>query len=238
MDKKNIIITGAGGGIGVETVAALDAAEARLICVDIAQEPLDRLEAPKLAEIIRVQSAIDSKAECERIVAAAGGPIHGLVHLAGILRTDKEALGDMDLWDSVLNANLRNAYELCGVILENLDETRPARMVFAASLAFRRGAPVYVAYSASKGGLVGLTRALSRRLGPRGTANAVAPGIIETQMPAALIAEHHERLRSEIPLNRFGSPAEVASVIAFLMSDASSYVSGQVINIDGGTINS
>ena len=123
-------------------------------------------------------------------------------------------------------------------MLRRLDDRQPVHIVFTSSLAFRRGAPENVAYAISKGGIVGLTRSLAKRLGPRGVVNAVAPGIIETRMPAEFISRHRERLMGEIPLRRFGHPSEVAQVIAFLMSEACSYVTGQVINIDGGMVNS
>lgn len=95
-----------------------------------------------------------------------------------------------------------------------------------------------MAYAIAKGGIVGLTRSLAKRMGERGVVNAVAPGIIETRMPADFIARHRERLVGEIPLRRFGQPREVAHLIAFLMSETCSYITGQVINIDGGMVNS
>ena len=93
-------------------------------------------------------------------------------------------------------------------------------------------------YASAKGGLVGLTRALSRRYAPNILVNALAPGIIDTAMPAKIIAERGDRVVSEIPLRRIGRPEEVAGVIHFLLSDDLSYVTGQLINVDGGIINS
>ena len=109
--------------------------------------------------------------------------------------------------------------------------------MFASSVAYRRGSPDYAAYGAAKGGIVGLTRALSRKFAPDILVNAIAPGLIVTRMTEHVIAERGEAYRAEIPLQRFGQPAEVASVIRFLCSRDSSYVTGQTITIDGGITN-
>lgn len=240
MDKQlNVfLVTGAAGGIGQATVRAMASADRRIVCIDVDSNALKTLPTSLPGEILAVQSNLDSSAECERVVMAAGGRIAGLVHLAGILDSDLQIGADPTHWDRVINANLRNAYHLTGVVMEHLDDTQQVRMVFTTSLAFRRGAPENVAYAVAKGGIVGLTRSLAKRLGSRGLVNAVSPGIIETRMPAEFISRHRDRLIGEIPLRRFGHPDEVAQVIAFLMSRACTYLTGQVINIDGGMVNS
>lgn len=239
MTIETVILTGAAGGIGVETARAIARPDRRLLCVDIDAARLDAaLPADLPGEVIRIASSLESPEACRAVVDAAGGPIHGLVHLAGILDRDDDINADPSHWDRVINANVRNAYELSGEVIRKLTEEGPAKFVFATSLAFRRGAPDSVAYSISKGGIVGLTRSLARKLRARATVNAVAPGIIETPMPAKLIMEHGERLRRDVLLDRFGAPGEVASVIDFFMSPASDYVTGQVLNVDGGMVHS
>jgi 3-oxoacyl-[acyl-carrier protein] reductase len=117
------------------------------------------------------------------------------------------------------------------------DRREPARIVLTSSIAYRRGSADRVPYAAAKGGVVGLTRALSRRLAPDVLVNATAPGVIETKMTDEIIAERGEPYRQEIPLKRFGKPSEVASVIRFLCSADASYITGQTITIDGGITN-
>lgn len=239
MNMKSFILTGAAGGIGVETAKAIARPDRRLVCVDVDHGRLEEaIPAGLPGQILRVVSRLESVKACADVVDAAGGEISGFVHMAGILDRDDEINADETHWNRVIDANLRNAYELSGEVVRKLTANGPAKFVFASSLAFRRGSPENVAYAISKGGIVGLVRALARRLGPRATVNAVAPGIIDTAMARDLIARRGERLLSEIPLQRFGGPEEVASVIDFLVSPASDYVTGQVLNVDGGMITS
>jgi NAD(P)-dependent dehydrogenase (short-subunit alcohol dehydrogenase family) len=111
-------------------------------------------------------------------------------------------------------------------------------MVFASSLAFRRGSFDHIAYSAAKGGIAGLVRALARALAPKALVNGVAPGIILTGMPEHMLEapDRRERLLAETTLKRFGHPREVATVLRFLLSDDSSFITGQLINVDGGVV--
>ncbi|KMW58052.1 3-oxoacyl-[acyl-carrier protein] reductase [Candidatus Rhodobacter oscarellae] len=227
---RNIVITGAAGGIG------------RALCPLLRGENLLLIDRPEsgveaLAEDLgakAVAGAPLSAEECHAALAELDGPVHGFAHLAGSFTPDPELGGDPSIWTSTIQNNVENAYNFATALEPRLSDDHMTRIVFVASLAFRQGSGDHTAYSVAKGGIVGLTRSLARRFAPRATVNALAPGIIETPMPAHIIATRGNLLRASNPLGRFGQPEEVASVIRFLLSDEASYINGQTINVDGG----
>jgi 3-oxoacyl-[acyl-carrier protein] reductase len=171
------------------------------------------------------------------VIEAAGAPVYALVHLAGLFERDALDPEDHGVWNRAIAANLTNAYDMAVAFSTRFDRREPARIVLTSSVAYRRGSADRVPYAAAKGGIVGLTRALSRKLAPDVLVNAIAPGLIETRMSEPVVAERGDAYREEIPLKRFGKPAEVASVIRFLCSPDASYITGQTISVDGGITN-
>lgn len=227
-----IAVTGATGDIGRAVCAVLAERGHGLHLIDLDDATL----APLAARYGATHHAGRAGDAVRAREALGPGDLAGLVHLAGLMEDDPVLGDDPAIWDRAIAANLRNAYDFATAMAERLPGDGSGRLVFMASLAFRRGAVDAVAYSAAKGGIVGLTRALARRLAPRATVNALAPGIIDTRMAAPVIARRRERLLNEIPLRRFGTAREVATVIAFLLGGDAAYVTGQCLNVDGGQI--
>lgn len=165
----------------------------------------------------------------------AHGPIEVLIANAGI--TDDQLLlrmGD-EAFESVLDTNLTGSFRTVKRVIKSMIRKKKGRIVLISSVVGLYGSPGQVNYAASKSGLIGIARALTRELGSRGiTANVVAPGYIDTEMTGALSEDLQASYRKAIPAGRFADPAEVARVVAFVASDDAAYISGAVIPVDGG----
>ena len=237
--SKNYVITGASGGIGTELVELLVEEGANLILIDSDNSSLKILE-KKYADnkITCFNYNFENKKDYTELLISIKKPINGFIHLAGILESDQDALDKNTIWERAIQHNLTNGYNLIEALIPKFDKTDIGRIVLISSLAYRRGAFDHIPYTASKGGITGLVRAYSRKLAPNILVNGLAPGIINTKMPKDIIKERGDDLLKQIPQKRFGQPVEVASVIVFLLSIASSYINGQIINVDGGIINS
>ncbi|MEP6917625.1 MAG: 3-oxoacyl-ACP reductase FabG [Acidobacteriota bacterium] len=168
-------------------------------------------------------------------VAREVGPVDVLVNNAGITRDGHIVMLDTPRWDLVLRTNLDGAYHCIRAVARGMLLRRWGRIVNITSPSATMPLPGQSNYAASKAGLAGLTRALARELGPHGVlVNAVSPGMIDTEMLAAMPPATREKALEAVPLARLGTTAEVAQVVAFLASGAASYVTGQVIAADGG----
>jgi len=239
--NKTIVITGGAGGIARATIPILLEDGAKLCLIDPDSDGLAKIKAEMDAgdRLETVASLIDSPSACEASVSGIDGPIYGLVHLAGIFLQDELDAASRPIWNDVIAANLTNAFDMAAACRPKLDPSGESRMIFISSVAFRRGSFDHIAYTAAKGGIVGLVRALSKKLAPNTLVNGLAPGIIETKMPEHLLAEERRRKRliAETSLKRFGQPHEIGTVIQFLLGPGSSFITGQVINVDGGVAN-
>lgn len=236
--KKRALITGAAGGIGVALAHRLAADGWCLHLCDVNKARLESLLADLPENTTICESLLDTPKACANSLPDSSLSINALVHLAGIFEFHDIEPKDRNAYDRNIQHNQTNAYDMAIAVEPQLSDH--GRMVFTSSLAFNRGAPDNVSYSMAKGALVGLTRALSRRLASRGIlVNAVAPGLIETPMLREVMTGRDEKaMIASVPLRRVGKASEVAAVIAFLLSDDASYITGQTINIDGGLINS
>ncbi|MBV9250686.1 MAG: SDR family NAD(P)-dependent oxidoreductase, partial [Acetobacteraceae bacterium] len=163
---KRIVITGGAGGIGVETARAFLAQSAHVLLVDRDEERLKQAHA-ELGEtrVFTYTSDLATPAVCMEIMEGAK-PVFALIHLAGLFERDPLDPNEHGVWDRAIAANLTNAYDVAVAFRPCADPQGPARIVFASSVAYRRGSPDRAAYAAAKGGIVGLTRALSRKFAP------------------------------------------------------------------------
>lgn len=236
--SQRLVITGGAGGIGSAAAEVFLRAGASVHLVDVSQARLDEV-AQRLAPLGHVTvsvSSLESTEACRRAFSEGGGKFSGLVHMAGIFEDDPLD-GSSAVWERAISSNLTSAYNAVVAYRECADQSRVCSIVLASSRSFQRGGVGVAAYSAAKGGIVGLTRTFSRELAPAIRVNCVSPGLIQTQMTTRLVEKFGEQRLAEIPLARFGDPMDVAGPIAFLCSDAAAYVTGQVLTVDGGVIN-
>jgi len=236
---KIALITGAASGIGRQCARTLSASGATIVAVDINIEGAE-------VTIAGMSSAIAVKCnlgEPEAVVALKQqvidelGGVDILVNCAGIISYRKGLRAvTVDEWDLVLDVNLRGTFLLCREFIEVMKERRGGKIVNFSSLAARVGGiDVGVHYAASKAGLLGFTRTLAKEGGPYGiTVNAVSPGFIATEPVKKQIGDREEEYASTVPLGRLGEPEDVANVVLFLTSSLSDYVTGIVLDINGG----
>ena len=159
------------------------------------------------------------------------------INNAGLTRDNLMMRLKDDDWDTVIDANLRGAFLAIRAVSRGMMKRRWGRVINIASIVGITGNKGQTNYAASKAGLIGLTKSVAKELGSRNIlANAVAPGFIETDMTAAMTPDARAAMSAQIPLERLGTPADIAGIVAFLASDYASYITGQVIVVDGGMV--
>jgi 3-oxoacyl-[acyl-carrier protein] reductase len=235
------IVTGGSRGIGWAVAASLAEDGASVVVsgraaarVEAASKELDALGAP----VLGVAADVAKREDVDRLVGAARerfGRIDILVNNAGITRDSLLVRMKDDDWDEVLNVNLRGAFLMTRAVGKVMMRQKGGRIINIASAAGAMGNAGQVNYSAAKAGLVGMTKAAARELAHWGIlVNAVAPGLIDTDMAQGMPVEAREALVAQIPLKRAGNAREVAEVVRFLAGDGSAYITGQVFHVNGG----
>jgi len=237
---KSALVTGSTRGIGRAIAQELAGCGARVGVVG-----RDLARAQEVAAAISPEARgfacdVSDTASVTALVAAAEEAFGGLdilVNNAGITRDNVLfRLKDED-WDAVLDANLRGAFAAVRAAARGMMKRRWGRIINIASVVGLVGNKGQANYAASKAGLIGLTKSVAKELASRNVlANVVAPGFIETDMTAAMTAEARTVLSQQIPLERLGTPEDVAGVVAFLASDRAAYITGQVLVVDGGMV--
>ncbi len=241
LDGRVAIVTGGTRGIGRAVVRALamDGATVVLTGRDQArvEEAAREVEAGG-GQAVGVVAEMTKVEDIQRLVADAqqrSGRIDLLVNNAGITRDGLLIrMKDAD-WEEVIGVNLRAAFQATRAVARVMMRQRSGRIVNISSTAGAMGTAGQANYAAAKAGLIGLTKSTARELAHWGIlVNAVAPGLVETDLTAPLSGEAREQYIGQIPLKRMGTPAEVAEVVRFLASDGASYITGQVIHVNGG----
>jgi 3-oxoacyl-[acyl-carrier protein] reductase len=238
LQDRTVVVTGASQGIGLAIARSCAAAGARLALV---ARSADRL-APLAAELghgaaafaCHVEAPDEVHATVERIQNEMGD-VHGLVNNAGVARDGLLVRMTQDAWNEVIAVNLTGTFNFTRAVVKSMMRQKYGRIVNITSVVGQMGNPGQANYAASKAGIIGLTKSAARELATRNvTVNAVAPGFIVTAMTDALDERARAELSQRIPMQRLGEPQDVAGVVVFLLSDAAGYMTGQVLNCDGG----
>ena len=240
LTDKRALITGASGGIGIAIAKALHAQGA---IVGLSGTREDALA--KLAAEIGVRAHVlpcnlsDAAATADLVPRAetAMGGVDILVNNAGLNRDSLMLRMKDEDWQAVIDVDLTAAFRLSRAALKGMVKRRYGRVISITSIVGAIGNAGQANYAAAKAGLVGMTKALAQEMGTRGiTANCIAPGYIDTAMTSALNEEQRGKLADRIPLQRFGTPADVAAAAVYLASEEASYVTGQTLHVNGGMV--
>ncbi len=238
---KVALVTGAAQGIGKAIALLLARNGADLVVWDInlekAEETAKEIEALG-RRAIAMKVDVASLDHVERMVEAILeklGQIDILVNNAGITRDKLILRMTEEDWDAVLNINLKGTFNCTKTVVRHMSKQRSGKIVSIASVVGEMGNAGQANYAASKAGVIGFTKTIAREFAGRGiNVNAIAPGYIETPMTDVLPEKVKEELRRLIPMERLGKPEDVAEAVLFLVSEASSYITGQVLNVNGG----
>lgn len=238
---KVAVVTGGARGIGYSICLKLAELGADIVVNDLSEEGVSSLleEVKKKGQrALFVKADISSSDEARKLIEetiSSMGRVDILVNNAGITRDNLIVRMKEEEWDQVLKVNLKGTFNCTQAVAKYMMKQRSGTIVNISSVVGIVGNAGQANYSASKAGVIGLTKSSARELASRGIrVNAVAPGFIETEMTKRLPQEYQEKLKGLIPMGVFGQPEDVASVVAFLASDDARYITGEVVKIDGG----
>ena len=239
LSNKTVFITGIGSGIGLATAQVAIKLGARVYGTVFSKEQSEKITEYISSECIykvdvknsdEIAFAVDDAAKCS-------GKLDGIVAVAGILSLQEFTKTDDTIWHNVIDTNLSGSFYSARAAIPHLQKQTAGSIVFVSSQIGLVGHPLGAAYAASKAGINGLTKSTAVELAPNSIrVNAVAPGPVVSDMTAKARADEkrYNSLLADIPMGRFGQPEEIATIINFLLSEASSFITGQVIVADGG----
>ncbi len=237
------VVTGSARGIGKTIALTLAGAGANIVISDLnveaGKETVDEINTMG-RKAVWIEADVSKSDQATKLIEKAHeafGQINILVNNAGITRDNLLMRMSEDEWDSVIAVNLKGTYNCMRAAAKIFMKQRSGRIINIASVVGQMGNAGQANYASSKAGVIGLTKSVAKELAARNVlVNAVAPGFIETAMTEKLPENARESLLQVIPLAKFGQPEDVARVVLFLSSDRSSYITGQVINVDGGMV--
>ena len=242
LNGRTAIVTGSSRGIGKAIAIKLGKLGANVV-LNATSDTVFKTGEELIEMGIKVACHVGDISKAENVKSLIStaldtfGGIDILVNNAGITRDKPMALMSEEDWDTVLDVNLKSAFLCTKAAAKVMMKKRYGRIVNVSSVAGAYGNPGQANYSASKAGLIGLTKTTAKEFAPRAiTCNVVTPGLIESNMTEILPDDLKQKYLEKIALGRFGTPEEVANVVAFLSSEESAYVTGQVIDIDGGLV--
>lgn len=240
LSGKTVLVTGGNTGIGKEIVAMFSSSNARVVVNYLFDEEAAENIKREYSNIVLLKGDVSKMDDVDRMVKDLkdqGISIDVLVNNAGITRDNLMLKMSEQEFDEVVNVNLKGTWAMCKGLTRAFLKQRSGSIINIASVVGLIGNAGQANYVASKAGIIGLTKSLAKEFGGRGVrVNAIAPGFIETKMTDSLPLEVKEAYMAGIPLGRFGQAKDIASLAVFLASDSASYITGQVISVNGGMV--
>ena len=238
LKNKTALVTGASGGIGASIALALHKQGAKVCITGTNLKKLNQINQDSSMAFSQVLCDLSNREDLKKIIPSVEdklGKIDILINNAGITRDQLMMRMQDDIWDEVIQTNLNSSFYLSKSVIKGMMKRKFGRIIQISSVVAFTGNPGQSNYVASKAALVGMTKSLALEVASRNiTVNCIAPGFIRTPMTSVLNEDQQEKLIQKIPIQRFGSPADIAAASVYLSSDEASYITGTTIHVNGG----